>query len=92
MVADGHLISFTGIVTYKNAPAVAGCAAEASDGSFMLETDSPYLTPAPHRGQRNEPAFTRHTAEKIAGLRGVSLEHLAQVTGAAAAEFFHWNP
>lgn len=92
VVADGHLISFTGIVTYKNAPDAAGCAAGAPDGSFMLETDCPYLAPVPHRGKTNEPSFTRHTAEKIAELRGVSLERLATVTSATADEFFGWNP
>ena len=54
----------------------------------MLETDSPYIAPVPHRGQRNEPAFVRHTAERIAQLRGVSLEQLADVTGKTAEGFF----
>lgn len=88
MVAQGHLISFTGIATYKNAPVVAECAAQAVAGSFMLETDSPYLAPVPHRGKRNEPAFVRETALWIASRRGISMEELAAMTGAVAAGFF----
>jgi len=84
----GHLISFTGIATYPNSGEVATCAAAAPDGSFMVETDSPYIAPVPHRGQRNEPAFVRHTAEKIAQIRGVTLEQLAAVTSRTADEFF----
>lgn len=91
LVARGHRISFTGIATYKNAPVVAACAAEAPDGSFFLETDSPYLAPVPHRGKRNEPAFVRVTAEVIAEARGVSLEKLAASTEATAAAFFGWT-
>jgi TatD DNase family protein len=57
----------------------------------MLETDAPYLAPEPHRGKRNEPAFVRHTAEFLAGLRGESLEDLATHTGGTAAEFFRFR-
>ena len=92
MVAAGHLISFTGIATYKNAPIVTRCAAQAPAGSFMLETDSPWLAPVPHRGKRNEPAFVRETAEWIARQRGVTVEELASMTGAAADGFFGWGP
>lgn len=88
VVAAGHLISFTGIVTYPKAVEVAACVAAASDGSFMLETDSPYLAPVPHRGQRNEPAYLLHTAERVAQLRGVSLEELAAATNSTADHFF----
>lgn len=88
VVADGHLISFTGIATYKNAPVVAACAAQAPAGTFMLETDSPYLAPVPHRGKTNEPAFVRDTALWIASQRGITLEALAEITGRTAAEFF----
>jgi len=88
MVAAGHLVSFTGIATYPKAPEVAACAAAAAEGSFMLETDSPYIAPVPHRGQRNEPAYVRHTAERIAGLRGTSLEAFAAATSRTADEFF----
>jgi TatD DNase family protein len=91
MVAQGHLISFTGIATYKSAPEVAACAAEAPAGSFMLETDSPYLAPVPHRGQRNEPAFLRATADRIAALRGISTGELAALTTQTADAFFGWN-
>ncbi|HWB03025.1 MAG TPA: TatD family hydrolase [Verrucomicrobiales bacterium] len=88
MVAAGHLVSFTGIVTYPKAPEVAACAAAVPDGSFMVETDSPYIAPVPHRGQRNEPAYVRHTAERIAALRSVSLEALAASTSRTADGFF----
>ena len=88
MIAAGHLISFTGIATYPKAPEVHESAAAVPDGSFMLETDSPYIAPVPHRGQRNEPAYVRHTAERIAQLRGVSLEQLAAVTSRTADSFF----
>ncbi|MDB6132134.1 MAG: ycfH [Verrucomicrobiales bacterium] len=91
LVALGHRISFTGIATYKSAPEVAACAAKAPDGSFFLETDSPYLAPVPHRGKRNEPAFVRATAEAVASVRGVPLERLAAVTETAAGAFFGWN-
>ena len=88
VVAAGHLISFTGIATYPKAPETHESAATVPDGSFMLETDSPYIAPVPHRGQRNEPAYVRHTAEAVARLRGVSLEHLADVTSRTADGFF----
>jgi TatD DNase family protein len=92
MVEAGHLISFTGIATYKNAPGVAHCAAQAPAGSFMLETDSPYLAPVPHRGKGNEPAFLRETAGAVARLRGIPVEELAAMTNAAADGFFGWTP
>ena len=88
VVAAGHLISFTGIATYPKAPETHESAAAVPDGCFMLETDSPYIAPAPHRGLRNEPAYVRHTAEAVARLRRVSLEHLADVTSRTAEGFF----
>jgi len=56
----------------------------------MIETDSPYLAPVPHRGKRNEPAFTRHTAEAIAAARGESLESLAEHTTRTATSFYQF--
>ena len=90
MVDEGHLISFTGIATYAHAPDVALCAATARAGTFMLETDSPYIPPVPHRGKRNEPAYLRHTAEKIAELRGISVADLTDMTNGVANSFFHF--
>jgi TatD DNase family protein len=57
-------------------------------GSFLLETDSPYLAPVPFRGKRNEPAYVRHTAECIAAARGETLEALTEHCGRATREFF----
>ena len=88
VLAAGHLISFTGIATYPKAPEVHESAVAVPDGSFMVETDSPYIAPVPYRGQRNEPAYVRHTAESIARLRGVSLEYFAAMTSRTADEFF----
>ena len=88
LVAQGHLVSFTGIVTFKNGQVTQDCVRALPAGSFMLETDCPYLAPMPHRGKRNEPANVRHTAEFIASLRGMTLEQLARETSATAAGFF----
>ncbi|MBL9113542.1 MAG: TatD family hydrolase [Verrucomicrobiaceae bacterium] len=84
----GHLVSFTGNVTFPNAPIIQETAASLPDGTFMLETDAPFLAPLPHRGKRNEPAFVRHVAEKIAQLRGADLEQVAASTTATAKAFF----
>ena len=92
MVEQGHLISFTGIATYKNAPVVAECAVRAPAGSFMLETDSPYLAPVPHRGKRNEPAFVRDTAVRIAMARGLTVEALGVLTDQTVDRFFRRPP
>lgn len=88
LIAKGHLVSFTGIVTFKNGQITQDCARVLPDGGYMLETDCPYLAPMPHRGKRNEPAHVRHTAEFVAALRGVSLDALAEQTSATAREFF----
>ncbi len=87
--ALGHLVSFTGIVTFKNAPDAQASAAAVPLDSFMVETDCPYLAPVPHRGKKCEPSFTRPIAEHIAALRGIPLEELAAATEATANKFFH---
>lgn len=84
----GGFGSLTGIVTYKSAENVRAAAMAQGLERLMLETDAPYLTPLPHRGKPNEPAFLRHTAEFAAGLFGVSLEDLARTTTATARRFF----
>ncbi|HEU5080211.1 MAG TPA: TatD family hydrolase [Opitutaceae bacterium] len=88
LMRRGAVGSFTGILTYKNAETVRAAAKLQGLSRFMLETDAPYLTPMPHRGKPNEPAFVRHTAEYAATLFGVSLEELAAVTSANAKRFF----
>ena len=84
----GGLISFTGIATFKNATTVIDTATHCPAGSFMLETDAPYLAPTPHRGKRNEPSFTKFTAEHIASARGESLKQLAEHTETTASAFY----
>ncbi|HVY50440.1 MAG TPA: TatD family hydrolase [Devosia sp.] len=79
-LALGGYISFSGIVTFKNAGAVAEAAAFAPADRILVETDAPYLAPVPHRGHANEPAFVRHTAQRLAELRGVTLEDIARAT------------
>ena len=91
VLADGHLVSFTGIVTFKNAAIVQETAAHLPAGTFMVETDCPYLAPVPFRGKRCEPAHTRDTAEHIAQLRAQPLADLAAETTAAAESFFRFN-
>lgn len=80
--------SFTGVITYKSAETVRAAALAQGLGRFMIETDAPYLTPAPHRGKPNEPAYLRHTAEFSAEVFGVSYEELAKVSTANARKFY----
>ncbi len=80
--------SFTGIITYKTAEAVRAAALAQGLDRLMIETDAPYLTPMPHRGKPNEPAYLKHTAEFCAGVFGVSPERLAEVSTANARRFF----
>jgi len=86
-----HLVSFTGIVTFKNGAAVREVAAEIPLWKFMVETDCPYLAPVPFRGKRAEPAHTRIVAEAIATARGVLLEEIAEATTETADGFFRFN-
>lgn len=84
----GHLVSFTGIVTFKNAAVVRETAAAVAPGGYMVETDCPYLAPVPHRGKRCEPWHTRLVAEKIAEIRGVTVDQVAEETTRTAEGFF----
>ena len=74
------LISFSGIVTFKNARDLQEVARALPLTAMLVETDSPYLAPVPYRGKENQPAYVRYVAECIAGLRGISLEEVAEVT------------
>jgi TatD DNase family protein len=85
----GGVGSFTGILTYKTAENVRQAARAQGLERFMLETDAPYLTPMPHRGKPNEPAFVRHTAEYAASeVFGVPFDELAAISTANAKRFF----
>lgn len=84
----GGLVSFGGVATFKNAKDVLSVAAQLPSSTFMVETDSPYLAPHPHRGSRNEPALVRVIAEAIAEARSESLEALAAHTSATTESFF----
>ena len=86
-----HLVSFTGIVTFKNGAAVREVAAQIPLWKFMVETDCPYLAPVPFRGKRCEPAYTRLVAESIATARNVPLEEIASATTETAEKFFRFN-
>lgn len=86
--AMGHLVSFTGIVTFKNATLVQETARSVAPDGYMVETDCPYLAPVPFRGKTCEPAHVKFTAEKIANLRDESLEKIAADTERTAGEFF----
>ncbi|MEN9975358.1 MAG: hypothetical protein RLZZ282_1364 [Verrucomicrobiota bacterium] len=88
----GGLVAFGGVATFKNAREVREAAAKCPAGSFMVETDAPYLAPEPHRGKRNEPAYVRHTADALAALRGESLEVFSRHTSACAEKFFRFRP
>lgn len=79
-LALGGYISFSGIVTFKNAATIQEVAGFAPADRILVETDAPYLAPVPHRGRPNEPSFVRHTAEKVAEIRNVGLDEIGQVT------------
>ncbi|MBI5769766.1 MAG: TatD family hydrolase [Verrucomicrobia bacterium] len=85
----GGVGSFTGILTYKSAGTIRAAARVQGLGRFMVETDAPYLTPMPHRGKPNEPAFVRHTAEYAAKeVFGVGFEELVKASTETARKFF----
>lgn len=84
----GFFLSFGGILTFKNAASLREAARRVPLDRVLIETDSPYLTPVPHRGKRNEPAFVRFVAEAVAAVRGIALETVAQATSRNARELF----
>ena len=76
----GFYISLSGIVTFKNARELQEVAKNLPLDRILIETDSPYLAPVPHRGKTNQPAFVKHVAEFLAELRGDSVENIAEAT------------
>ena len=84
-IAMGFYISFSGIVTFKNAMQIKEVAQKIPLDKILVETDSPYLAPVPFRGKTNQPAYVKYVAQEIANLRGISLEEVMQAT---TANFF----
>ena len=82
----GFYISFSGIVTFKNARTLREVAKQVPLDRMLVETDSPYLAPVPYRGKINEPALVRYVAEEIAQLRGIDSAEVAETT---TKNFFH---
>ena len=76
----GYYISFSGIVTFKNAKELQEVAKKVPLERMLVETDAPYLTPAPFRGKPNHPGYTKYVAEHIAALRGISYDEVAEIT------------
>lgn len=83
-----YMISFTGIITFTHDEALLDAVRQIPLSSMMIETDSPYLTPVPHRGKRNEPWYVKFVAMKIAELKGVTLEDVERATTENAIQFF----
>jgi len=88
----GFHISFSGIVTFRNATELKEVARRVPLERMLIETDSPYLAPVPHRGKRNQPAWVRHVAEEIARLREVPLEAIARATSDNFFRLFRIDP
>jgi len=84
----GCVISIAGPVTFSNARKLVDVVKQVPLDSLMVETDAPYLTPVPHRGQRNEPAYVRHVAERIAEIKQIGMEQVAEATSATVARVF----
>ncbi|WP_206485584.1 TatD family hydrolase [Thalassotalea sp. G2M2-11] len=79
-IAMGFYISFSGIVTFKNASALREVAKQVPDDKILIETDAPYLAPVPYRGKQNQPAYVVEVAKHLASIRGQSVEHIAQIS------------
>ena len=88
IVQRGGYVSIPGIVTFKKAGEMRDVATEVPIDRFLIETDSPFLTPVPFRGKRNEPARVGLVAEKIAELRGIDAEQVAEQSWLNASRFF----
>lgn len=90
-LALNFYISFSGIVTFKNATALQQVAREIPLERMMVETDAPFLAPVPHRGKTNQPAYVRHVANEIARIKGISIESVMKETSANFCSLFKIN-
>ena len=89
--ALGAVLSFSGTVTFANASDLRDAANATPLDRIVVETDAPFLTPHPHRGKRNEPAYVRHVAAKIAEVKGIGVEEVENATTGNAARLFGWS-
>ncbi len=87
-IERGYYLGIGGVVTFNNAKKLRAIVKEVSLESLVLETDSPYLAPHPFRGKPNEPKYIPLIAERIAEIKGISLEKVAKITSNTAQEFF----
>lgn len=87
-ISLGMMISFSGVITFKNAGALSEVAKTIPLEHILVETDCPYLTPEPHRGKRNEPMYVRYVIQRIADVRGVSFEDVERATEANSKKLF----
>ena len=88
LVDLGWMLSFTGVLTYKNARRAVEAAQAVPLDRLMIETDSPYMAPVPHRGKRNDSGYVRHICERLADIKGVSFEECARITLENGKRFF----
>ena len=84
----GFYLSFSGIITFKKAEPLRDVIRKIPLDRMLVETDAPYLTPVPHRGRRNEPAYVRLVAETAANVRGITVEEVGRITSANAQNLF----
>lgn len=89
LVKLGWMVSFTGVLTYKNARRAVEAAQAVPLERIMIETDSPYMAPVPHRGERNNSGYVRHVCEKLAEIKGVSFEECARITLENGKRFYN---
>ena len=87
----GCVLSFSGTVTFRNADDLRDAARATPLDRIVIETDAPFLTPQPHRGKRNEPAYVRYVAELLATIKDVDVDTLGEQTTRTAARLFEWN-
>ena len=85
----GMMISFTGVLTFKNSKKAVEVCKEIPMDRLMLETDTPYMTPVPHRGERNNSSYTIHVAEKVAEIKNLTVEEVVDICNANAVSFFN---
>ena len=88
LVDIGFMISFTGVLTFKNARRAIEACTEVPLERLMIETDCPYMAPEPHRGERNFSGYVEFIARKMAEIKGVSYEELAEITTNNALKFY----